>query len=183
MDGVRSVSSHVPDRRRRISADFREDRDPGYQGRLATGPFASDLAFQLRRATLASVTRKMEVGSPPDDVWDAIRDVGALHTRLVPGFVVDTRIEGSTRIVTFGNGRIVREPIVTIDDGARRIVWTSEGGAARHYNAAIQVVPVSPGVCSVTWTADFLPDDIKLAISSAMDAGMAVMKKTLEKGV
>jgi hypothetical protein len=27
------------------------------------------------------------------DVWSAVRDIGALHTRLVPGFVTDTKAE------------------------------------------------------------------------------------------
>ena len=59
----------------------------------------------------------------PDEVWDAIRDIGALHTRLVPGFVVDTRLEPGARIVTFGNGMVVKEPIVDIDEADRRLVW------------------------------------------------------------
>jgi hypothetical protein len=46
----------------------------------------------------------------------ALRDVGALHTRLVPGFVVDTRLEAGARIVTFANGMTVREQIVTVDE-------------------------------------------------------------------
>jgi hypothetical protein len=32
-------------------------------------------------------------------VWDAIRDVGAIHNRVVPGFVVDCKLEGDWRIV------------------------------------------------------------------------------------
>jgi hypothetical protein len=36
--------------------------------------------------------------------WAALRDFGALHWRLVRGFVTDTRIDGQDRIVTFFNG-------------------------------------------------------------------------------
>ena len=42
-------------------------------------------------------------------------------------------------IVTFVNGAMLREPIVTLDEEARRLVWTHEGGRARHYNGALQV--------------------------------------------
>ena len=52
----------------------------------------------------------------PSDVWDALRDFGALHTRLVPGFVTDTRLDGDARIVTFSNGTVAREILVDCDD-------------------------------------------------------------------
>lgn len=115
-----------------------------------------------------------------DKVWEAVRDVGALHTRLVPGFVIDTRIDGAARVVTFANGRVVREPIVTIDDEANRLVWTSEGGMATHYNGALQVTANTDGTSTVVWIADFLPDDIRPAVAGAVDAGLRVMKKTLD---
>ena len=81
----------------------------------------------------------------PSEVWSAIRDIGALHTRLVPGFVTDTKLEPGARIVTFIDGMVLREPIVTLDDEARRLVWTAEGGRARHYNAALQVSELANG--------------------------------------
>jgi hypothetical protein len=129
---------------------------------------------------MASVRREIATKAAPDNVWSAIRDIGALHTRLVPGFVIDTKVEGSVRIVTFGNGRVVREPIVTVDDQARRLVWTSEGGMAKHYNGAVQVTANVDGSSTVVWIADFLPDDITTAIAGAIDAGMVVMKRTLD---
>ncbi len=130
---------------------------------------------------MASVRKELVTNARVDDVWSAIRDVGALHTRLVPGFVTDTRLEGSIRIVTFGNGLIVREPIVTIDEDAKRLVWTAEGGKTKHYNGAVQVTANTDGTSRVIWIADFLPDDAKPAISAAIEAGMGVMKMTLDK--
>jgi hypothetical protein len=129
---------------------------------------------------MASVRREIVTKAAPDKVWSAVRDIGALHTRLVPGFVTDTKLEGSVRIVTFGNGRVVREPIVTNDDQARRLVWTSERGMAQHYNGAVQVTANVDGSSTVVWIADFLPDGITTGIAGAIDAGMAVMKKTLD---
>jgi len=129
---------------------------------------------------MASVRREIVTKAAPEQVWSAVRDVGALHTRLVPGFVIDTKIDGSARIVTFGNGRVVREPIVTIDDQAHRLVWTAEGGGAQHYNGEVQVTGNVDGSSTIVWIADFLPDDITTSIAGAIDAGMAVMKKTLD---
>ena len=88
---------------------------------------------------MASVRKEIVTSAQPPSVWDAIRDVGALHTRLVPGFVVDTRLEPGARVVTFANGMVIKEPIVTIDDEARRLVWSAEGGPLTHYNASVQV--------------------------------------------
>src|SRR6476660_9283916 len=117
---------------------------------------------------MASVRNEIRTKARPDSVWAAIRDVGALHTRLVPGFVTDTRLEPGARVVTFGNGLIVREPIVTIDDDARRLVWTAEGGRTTHYNSAIEVGRDVDGTTVVVWITDFLPDTAKSSIAAAM---------------
>jgi hypothetical protein len=85
------------------------------------------------------------------------------------------------RIVTFVNGAVLREPIVTLDDETRRLVWTAEGGRAAHYNAALQVSELAGGLTSVVWTADFLPDDIGAYMSQAIEAGMAAMQRSLDK--
>ena len=68
-----------------------------------------------------------------DEVWSAVRDIGALHTRFVPGFVTDTYLESGARIVTFGNGMVLREPIIAINDDVRRLVWSAKGGPYTHY--------------------------------------------------
>jgi len=130
---------------------------------------------------MATVRRVIVTRGNADDVWSAIRDVGALHTRLVPGFVVDTRLEGSVRIVTFGNGTVLREPIVTIDDAGRRLVWSAEGGITQHYNASVQVFVTDDGGCKVVWIADFLPDTAASAIAGAIEAGCAVMQSTFDR--
>ncbi len=57
---------------------------------------------------MASIRKDILTKARPDDVWDVLRDIGALHTRLVPGFVTDTRLEPGARIVTFANGMVVR---------------------------------------------------------------------------
>ena len=68
------------------------------------------------------------INARPERVWDALREVGELHTRLVPGFVLDTRMDGDARIVTFGNGTIVREEIVDVNDAMRRVAWAIVAG-------------------------------------------------------
>ena len=38
---------------------------------------------------MATIQKAIAIERSKELVWDAIRDVGAIHKRLVPGFVVD----------------------------------------------------------------------------------------------
>ena len=129
---------------------------------------------------MATVRKEILTQARPEQVWDAIRDIGALHTRLVPGFVVATRVEPDARIVTFANGVTVREPIVTLDDAAMRLVWSVEGLPTTHYNASAQVV-AGDDATRVVWIADFLPDGMAGEIDAAMDAGAKAMAAALAR--
>jgi hypothetical protein len=130
---------------------------------------------------MGSIRSELKTRAKADDVWSAVRDIGALHTRLVPGFAVATKLEPGARIVTFVNGLTLREPIISLDDEARRLVWTIEGWHARHYNASLQVFALPDSATSVVWTADFLPDEIATNVSQAMKAGMAAMQGALDR--
>jgi Polyketide cyclase / dehydrase and lipid transport len=129
---------------------------------------------------MASIRKEILTNARAADVWAAIRDIGALHTRLVPGFVVDTRLESGARMVTFANGMEVRELIVALDDHAHRLVWSAVGGRLTHHNASVQVFPTADNGSRVVWVADLLPDDMKAPIEGMITQGMAVMKATLD---
>lgn len=130
---------------------------------------------------MASIRKEIRTSASPEQAWDALRDVGALHTRLVPGFVVDTRLEPGERIVTFGNGMVVREPIIDVNDEMRRVAWSAEGGQLTHYNASAQVFVNADNQTSVVWLADLLPNEAAGQIDLMMEEGMAVMKVTLDR--
>jgi len=130
---------------------------------------------------MASIRKEIQTAATVDQVWDALRDVGALHTRLVPGFVIDTRLEPGERIVTFGNGMVVREQILDINDDMRRVAWSAIGGALTHYNASAQVFANADNRATVVWIADFLPNEAAGQIGQMMEQGMAVMKVTLDR--
>ena len=130
---------------------------------------------------MASIRREIVTKARPDDVWAALRDIGALHTRLVPGFVKDTKVEGESRIVTFSNGMVVRELIVDVNDEQRRGVWSAVGGALTHHNGSAQVFPEDGGKSRVVWIADLLPHEMAGPISSLMDEGMKAMKAALDQ--
>jgi len=130
---------------------------------------------------MASIRKEMVISAAPGDVWAAVRDVGAVHTRLAPGFVVDCRLDGDARIVTFANGLGARELIVDVDDAARRLVWAVVGGRPTHHNGSLQIFAESDGRSRIVWIADLLPHDLAPAIDGMMEQGMAAMRRTLER--
>lgn len=130
---------------------------------------------------MASLRKQISTRAHPDDVWAAIRDIGALHTRLVPGFVTDTQLAPGERIVTFSNGMVVREPIVAIDEDQRRLVWTAIVPSVTHYNASAQVFAESDGGTKVVWIADLLPNEAAGMVGQMMDQGVIAMKTCLDK--
>ena len=130
---------------------------------------------------MASIRKEILIDAAPADVWDALRDVSALHVRLVPGFVVDTRMDGDARIVTFGNGMVARELIVTIDNAERRLVWAATGGALTHHNASAQVFADGDGT-RLVWIADLKPDAAAPMVRAMIDQGASAMQRTLSRG-
>src|SRR3989475_6197503 len=131
---------------------------------------------------MASIRKEIPLETSAENMWAAVRDVGALHHRLVPGFVVDTRLEGDARVVTFGNGMVVRELIVDLDDEARRLAWSARGGRLTHHNASVQVFADGYGRSRLVWIADLLPNEVAGDIRAMIEQAAAIMKPTLEGG-
>ena len=129
---------------------------------------------------MASIRRAVVIDAAPDRVWDALRDVGAIHERLAPGFVTDVKLEPGARVVTFGNGLVARERIVDLDEDARRLVWSASGGRLTHHNASAQVFDEGAGRSRFVWIADLLPDEVAPAIAAMIEQGLGAIQKTLE---
>jgi carbon monoxide dehydrogenase subunit G len=129
---------------------------------------------------MASIHKDIRIEVPAGQAWDAMRDVGALHTRLVAGFVLECRLEGEVRQLRFANGVQASERIVGIDDERRRVAWSATGARLSHHNASAQVMDEGEGRCRVVWIADLLPHEMAPAVASMIDEGLAAMKRTLE---
>jgi hypothetical protein len=132
---------------------------------------------------MATIQKAFEVPAAADAVWAAVRDFGGL-TRLAPGFVGACAVEegGAVRRVTFANGMEVRERLVTLDDAARRLAYTVEGGRASHYNGVVLVQALAPGRCRFEWTVDLLPDALAAPIAQMMAQGSEAMRSALTPG-
>jgi len=132
---------------------------------------------------MATIRKQIPIGMKTAEAWDVLRDYGALHDRLVPGFVTDTRLDGEDRVVTFANGSLARERLVTMDDDRRRLVYTVVESPLgfTHHQASVELVEgvEEAGDCWLVWTADVLPEDVAPVVDEMMDAGAAVMARTL----
>lgn len=128
---------------------------------------------------MASIQKEIPIDAPAHEVWDALRDFGALHTRLAPGFVTDCKLDGEARIVTFANGTIARELLVDCDDERRRLVYAVISERVKQHSASAQVIPEGEARCRFVWITDVLPHEIAPYVSAQMDAGAAAMQTAL----
>jgi hypothetical protein len=130
---------------------------------------------------MATIIRETVVEAPAPSVWEALRDFGAVHERLAPGFVVDSRLEGEVRTVTFANGAVAKEALVGVDDEARRLAYAvvESGLALTHHNASASVVPDGDGRSRFVWVTDVLPDEAAPVVAGMMEQGLEVMRRAL----
>ncbi|SFI54485.1 SRPBCC family protein [Bradyrhizobium sp. cf659] len=109
---------------------------------------------------MASIHNDVPLNAPARDVWDAVRDFGALHRRLVPGFVTACTLDGDARIVTFANGSVAREVLVDCNDARQRLVYAIANERLKHYSASVQVIADGDGKSRLLWTIDMLPNEL-----------------------
>lgn len=129
---------------------------------------------------MASIRKERTIDARPEAVWEALSDWGAIHERLVPGFVVDTQLDGEDRVVTFFNGAVARERLIDRSDGDRRLVWSIVDGPYAHHNGAAQVLDGDDGATRFVWVADLLPDELAEITGQLMERGIETVKRTLE---
>ncbi len=130
---------------------------------------------------MATIYKSILIDAPPAVVWDALRDFHAVHQRIAPGFVTGLTSEGDVRIVTFANGSVAREKLVSCDDTNRRLAYWIASERMIHHNASSQVFAEPNGTTRVVWITDVLPDEIAPYIDNQMSMAVPIMKQTLEK--
>jgi carbon monoxide dehydrogenase subunit G len=130
---------------------------------------------------MASVRREISIQARPEAVWACLRDFGAVHQRVAPGFVVDAQLDGDARLVKFANGTEAREVLVDLDDEARRLVYAVVGNARiQQHSASVQVF-TDGDASRLVWIADLLPNGIAGYVAAQMDEAAITMKEALGK--
>ena len=130
---------------------------------------------------MASIHKEILIDAPAAAVWDAVRDFGALHTRLAPGFVLDSRLDGEARIVTFANGTVARELLVDCDETRRRLAYAVVSERLTQHSASIEIVADGDSRCRMIWLTDVLPHEIALYMDAQMDQAALAMQKALRR--
>jgi hypothetical protein len=130
---------------------------------------------------MTSLRKEIPLDAPAAEVWDAVRDFGAVHQRVAPGFVVDARLDGEARVLTFANGMVAREPLVACDDARLRLVYAVVSERVTHCNGSVEIVPDGDARCRIVWTIDVLPNEIAGYVESQMDLGASAMRKAFAK--
>jgi hypothetical protein len=131
---------------------------------------------------MASIHRDIPIDARAEDAWAAVRDFGAVHRRLAPGFVLDARLDDDARIVSFANGTTARELLVDCDDTRRRLVYAVVSERVNHYNASVQIIADGEARARLIWIVDLLPNEIAPYIAGQMDQAVRAMRKALDRG-
>ncbi|MFI2285562.1 SRPBCC family protein [Nocardia beijingensis] len=131
---------------------------------------------------MTAIRHEIVIGASPGHIWDVVRDVGAVHRRLLPGRVVETRLDGAERWLTFPDGHVIRELIVSIDDEARRLAYSVLEGArpALEYHHASFEVRAEGERGRLIWITDVLPESAAPEVRVRTEYGLAEMKRTIE---
>lgn len=129
---------------------------------------------------MASNRRIHSLAVPATKVWAAVRDFGQVHTKVAPGFLTRLEIDRGDRVISFFNGMVARERLVTIDNQAMRLVYAVVEGQPTHYNGSVEIVADGDDKCRLIWTIDLLPNELGPMVAGMMDHAAPFMKKTLE---
>src|SRR3977135_761399 len=132
-------------------------------------PFALNDGLARKTTPMASIHKDIPIDAHPNDVWAAVRDFGAVHQRLVPGFALDARLEGDARVVTFANGTVARELLVDCDDARRRLGYAVVSERVEPHSAWVQVFADGDARSRLVWIVDVLPNEIASYMNAQMD--------------
>ena len=130
---------------------------------------------------MASIHKDIPLDARPDDVWAAVRDYGAAHQRVAPGFVTDCKLDGDSRIVTFANGNVAQERLVTMDDARMRLVYAVVSPRVKQHSASIQILADGDNRSRMVWITDVLPNEIAPYIDGQMDLGATAMQQQFRR--
>jgi hypothetical protein len=139
------------------------------------------MQIDLDEATgITAMTVDISLDAGAAFVWDAVRDIYAVHKRLLPGAAVAVDPAPDARIVTFADGMKATERIVELNDDARRLVYqTTEGAPLTHHLSTMVVREDDTGV-HLVWTTEFAPASQHDWATSLVNEFAALMKKTLD---
>jgi hypothetical protein len=97
-----------------------------------------------------------------------------------PG-IVDCEVAGTTRTITTGVGLTLVEDILTNDPLQRRFQYRISGGFFKEHLATIDVIPLAPHRCLVTYASDADPAPMAIVLGGAMAGALEELASQLER--
>jgi len=123
---------------------------------------------------MATIRKDVILEAPLDETWPAFAEFAAVDERVATGFVVGCEANDGGRTVTFANGLVANEQLVTMDRKAHRLAYSVKGGRLSNHNASFQL-EADGNRTRVVWQVDILPDGFAAAIDGMMEDGCKAM--------
>lgn len=127
-----------------------------------------------------SVRRAVRIERDAEDVWAFIGDPSRLH-EWFPG-IVETKVDGTSRVITTGMGLPMPEEILTNDQIARRFQYKLLIPVVKEHVSTLDVHDLGDGTCLATYAADADPAAMALIIGGAAGNALENAKRMLENG-
>lgn len=127
-----------------------------------------------------SVRRAVRIDRSADEVWALIGDSARLH-EWFPG-IVDTTVDGTSRVITTGIGLPMPEEILTDDAIARRFQYKLLLPNLKEHLSTLDVHDLGDGTCLAAYAADADPAAMALVIAGAAGNALENAKRLLETG-
>ena len=129
---------------------------------------------------MASIHIESTVDVSADTAWEALRRVGDAQALFAP-VLAGSELHGDTRTARFGNGLVVHERVIDVNDAHRRVAYSVlDSPGLTYHHASMQVFDDGPGRCRFVWTTDFLPESAASGLQPLVQAGTDALKKNLE---
>ena len=130
---------------------------------------------------MASIHIESAVDVSADTAWEALRRVGDAQALFAP-VLAGSEMRGDTRTARFGNGLVVHERVIDVDDARRRVAYSAiDSPVLTYHHASMQIVEDGAGRCRFVWTTDFLPGEAAGDLRGLIEAGTAALKSNLER--
>jgi hypothetical protein len=130
---------------------------------------------------MASIHIESSVAASADTAWQSLRLVDKPDQLFSP-VLAAAEMHGDTRTVRFGNGLVVRERVIDVDDARRRVAYSVlDAPGLTYHHASMQIIADGPDRCRFVWTTDFLPAEAAPSLQPLIDAGTSALKANLER--
>lgn len=129
---------------------------------------------------MATIRREVIINRTVDDVWAVLGDPTTI-AHWFPG-MVDSRVDGTTRIITTNAGIPIPEEIVTNDAIQHRFQYRVTAPFMTEHLGTIDAFDLGDGRTLVSYSTDAVPDAMALIIGGATGNALKELQGQMEAG-